>query len=68
MKSKSHFLSLVTGILLLSTTTLFAQSGPVVTGVQVVIPSSERFKEVSHFMDEASTSLMRLSPVTFLFK
>ncbi len=68
MKRKSYFLSLVTGILLLSTATLFAQSGPVVTGVQVVSPSSERYKEDIHDMDEASTSLMRLRPVTFHYK
>ena len=68
MKRKSYFLSLVTGILLLSTATLFAQSRPVVTGVQIVSPSSERYKEDIHDMDEASASLMRLRPVTFHYK
>ena len=55
MKSKSDFLSLVTGILLLSFATLFAQS-------------SERYKDDIHDMAEASTNLMRLSPVTFHYE
>lgn len=55
MKSKSDFVSLVTGILLLSFATLFAQS-------------SERYKDDIHGMAEASTNLMRLRPVTFHYK
>ena len=55
MKSKSDFLSLVTGILLLSFATLSAQS-------------SERYKDDIHDMAEASTNLMRLRPVTFRYK
>ncbi len=55
MKSKSAFVSLVTGILLLSFATLSAQS-------------SERYKDGIHDMAEASTNLMRLRPVTFHYK
>lgn len=55
MKSKSDFVSLVTGILLLSFATLSAQS-------------SERYKDDIHDMAEASTNLMRLRPVTFHYK
>jgi len=55
MKSKSDFVSLVTGILLLSFATLSAQS-------------SERYKDDIHDMAEASTDLMRLRPVTFHYK
>lgn len=55
MKSKSDFVSLVTGILLLSFAMLSAQS-------------SERYKDDIHDMAEASTNLMRLRPVTFHYK
>ena len=48
MKSKSYILSLATGVLLLSSATLFAQTRSDVTGVQVIIPSSERYKEDIH--------------------
>ena len=40
----------------------------VLAGVQVVPVSSRRFKENIHDMGEASTSLMRLRPVTFRYK
>ena len=40
----------------------------VLAGVQVVPVSSRRFKEDIHDMGEASTSLMRLRPVSFRYK
>ncbi len=39
-----------------------------IAGVQVVPPSSKRFKKAIHNMGEASTNLMRLRPVTFHYK
>ena len=44
------------------------QTSAFIAGVQVVPPSSKRFKEDIHDMGEASTSLMRLRPVTFHYK
>ncbi len=37
-------------------------------GVQIVAPSSRRFKKDIHDMDDASGDLMRLRPVTFRYK
>ena len=42
--------------------------GAFIAGVQVVAPSSRRFKEDIHDMDSASSALMRLRPVTFRYK
>ena len=44
------------------------QTSAFIAGVQVVPSSSKRFKEDIHDMGEASTSLMRLRPVTFHYK
>ena len=42
--------------------------GAFIAGVQVVAPSSRRFKKDIHDMDQASSALMRLRPVTFRYK
>ena len=42
--------------------------GAFIAGVQVVAPSSRRFKEDIHDMDSASSALMRLRPATFRYK
>ncbi len=39
-----------------------------IAGVPIVVPSSKRFKEDIRDMGQASTSLMRLRPVTFRYK
>ena len=42
--------------------------GAFIAGVQVVAPSSRRFKKDIHDMDSASSGLMHLRPVTFRYK
>ena len=39
-----------------------------IAGVPIVVPSSKRFKEDIRDMGQASTSLMRLRPVTFRYR
>ena len=39
-----------------------------IAGVQIVAPSSRRFKQDIHGMDRASNNLMQLRPVTFRYK
>jgi len=41
------------------------ETGPFIAGVQVVSASSRRFKQDIQDMDQASSDLMRLRPVTF---
>ena len=43
-------------------------NGAFIAGVQIVAPSSRRFKQDIHEMDKASSDLMRLRPVTFRYK
>jgi len=43
-------------------------SSAFIAGVHVVAPSSRRFKQDIHNMDQASSDLMRLRPVTFRYK
>ena len=46
----------------------FHTGGAFIAGVEIVPPSSRRFKQDIHDMDQASSGLMRLRPVTFRYK